>query len=254
MKIDSDMEDKQKQLEAIIKDYFHKLKCSDTLTIPSTDINIQTVSVKLRGNPLREAEAKGLNINKDDLSFMGNLDQFNILDKIVIGEICVYRDLIYKLSDDEINFLLAHEVAHIYCNHPLSKETLKNSKKLFEDRLRDYDELVNSKVCEFLKEGKDAEAILKYWKIIKNVPQNLEKWKDKLGEELPSLAYRCSQQEIDADLFAICLTKDKKSAISCLEKLKAENLILKRRTEPLQQRITEIKKRDRFNSCDKFIV
>lgn len=223
MELDSDIEKKQTQLQAIVNNHFYNLKCSNTLIISSTDINLQMVSVILKDNPIDVALARGLSINKDGLSLMGILNQFNILDKIAIGDICIDPDWINELSDDEIKFLLGHEVAHIYCDHPLSKETLKYSIELFEKILKNWDKLLNVNACDLIKEGKDAVVILKSREIIKNVPQNLKKCKDKLWGRLPNKADRTMQKEIEADSLAIYLTKDKCSAISCLEKLLSYN-------------------------------
>jgi len=116
--------------------------------------------------------------------------------KVPVGQILVSDSLIRKLSENELKFVLAHEVVHIDQSHLPVKILLELPKKII-------DEL-----------GKISPLAFHFsilWDIIKLV--------FRFFGGLPPEAAITKQQELQADIWAIYLTRDKTAAINCLKKL-----------------------------------
>jgi len=132
------------------------------------------------------------------------------------------------LSTEEQQFVLAHEVAHIYMNHVPSKLPLEA-----------FDELLK----QLAPKVSVALDILKLLLHIRGIP--------------PPISSLTKEQELNADIQAILLTGNVTTAISCLNKLVQGNLetqshtwealgveipvfTMRERIEELRRRISEI--------------
>jgi len=142
------------------------------------------VSVKITDDSKMIAGARGLKL-------------FNI----PIGQIFVSKPLLNKLSMSELKFVLAHEVVHIDQNHLPITILLKLPREIIDELGKTY--LV-------------ASAISTVWDLVKL-------WIFWQGG-LPPEATITKQQELQADVWAVFLTRDKTAAISCLKKLVDNNL------------------------------
>ena len=109
-----------------------------------------------------------------------------------IGNIYFNRKRLHNFSNEELTFLVAHEAVHIHKNHLFSRGIANFLKILFEKLLG-----------EGLGKLKDA----------------IELWKHNKSGWLPPRAQITKQQELEADTLAICVTKNKTAAITCLKKL-----------------------------------
>ncbi|WP_287588231.1 M48 family metalloprotease [Candidatus Borrarchaeum sp.] len=103
----------------------------------------------------------------------------------------------YRLSPDELYFLLAHEVFHIDQNHLISSSG------------------INKVLRNIIRELGKVEKIAKIFSIFFDT---LDLWNYSRGI-LPRDALKIKQQELEADIWAIWVTNNKTAAISCLTKL-----------------------------------
>jgi len=142
----------------------------------------------------------------DDLKFPAFSIGINI--EYPIGKIQLCNELIEKLTIDELKFVIAHECIHIVKNHlifdiekiyNLIKSMLETLSLIFFDSL--YLGFILLKI-------KDIIDIICYV-IFKILPFHVEITKE---------------QEIQADIEAIIITKNKTSAISCLKKIANDDL------------------------------
>lgn len=122
---------------------------------------------------------------------------------IPFGKIRLSRQLHNLLSNAEIEFVLAHEVAHIYLNHLIGIGSFVLTRALVEDAARD-----NPKF----------KWLLPAWDSLKLLIFN--------GGNLPPFAALTKTQELDADACAVFLTGSKAAARSTLFKLACNNTSL----------------------------
>ena len=116
------------------------------------------------------------------------------------GKIRVARKLLELLTDAEIEFVLAHEVAHIHLNHVVSTASFAVAR-----------ELAN----EVAKHDAQWKTIIKLWDSFMLL---------RYGKgTLPPSAVVTKKQELDADTWAVFLTGNKLTACSALLKLVGNN-------------------------------
>lgn len=144
-------------------------------------INTPVVTVKITKNPKIIAAAK-----------MGGR-----LGNIAVGEIIVNRNWIDKFLSPELEHILAHELIHINENHLLTEATFK---------------LVGTMIDNLIKDNLVG-------LVVKNFIQLIDLRNYKQYGKLSFKASITKEQEIDAEIKAILLTRNKTSAISCLKKM-----------------------------------
>jgi len=120
---------------------------------------------------------------------------------VPFGQIRVSSSLLDSLSEDEIKFVLAHEVVHIDQNHLPIGILAKLPEAIIEDL------------------GKNESNA----KVLSTVLKLVKLYIHSQGDLPPDVAIT-KQQELQADFWAIWLTKNKTSAITCLRKLVNNNL------------------------------
>jgi Zn-dependent protease with chaperone function len=167
------METEKSKLQSVANEFFSKLGNSR-----------MQVSIQIINGHKMFAGARGLKL-------------FNI----PLGQIFISRSLLEKLSEDEVNFVIAHEVVHIDQNHLPATILLKLPKDII-DALGKVD----------LR----ALGLSLLWDFVKL-------WIRFQGG-LPPEAAITKQQELQADVWAIFLTGNKTAAINCLKKLVNNNL------------------------------
>ncbi|GAG91469.1 unnamed protein product [marine sediment metagenome] len=124
------------------------------------------------------------------------------------GRIFISKDIaknIPNLLEDELDFIIAHELSHILCDH--------SSVRLISelpDLILNIIPYFNNKIQIFTK--------------IAKVGIDLFNFNTILSGDLPHKEKLRSIQELEADQLAIHLTRNKEAAISCLEKLSNEKL------------------------------
>lgn len=122
-------------------------------------------------------------------------ENINIEGPIPTGFILVNRHYKDLFSDSEWKFILAHECAHIYRNH------------IFNDHIKQlFNEIANNS-----------------WR--KQSIMNMINFMSKVREPSSISQDLISNQEYEADLLAVEITKDLSSAISCINRLASSNLI-----------------------------
>ena len=115
---------------------------------------------------------------------------------IPFGKIKISRKLLDLLSNTEIEWVLAHEVAHIYLNHLVGTVSFAVARALAEDEAR---------------KDTNFKMLLRVWDCFKLLTF--------VGGTLPPSAALIKDQELDADALAVFLTRNKASARSALLKL-----------------------------------
>lgn len=115
---------------------------------------------------------------------------------IPTGKICIDVGLLMKLSEDELRFVLGHEVYHIDQND-LLKTVLFNLPKNLIDEIAKTN--ITAKSISIFVDS------INYWNY--------------LHGGLPPLIKMAKEQEINADIWAILSTGNKTAAINCLKKL-----------------------------------
>ena len=115
---------------------------------------------------------------------------------IPFGKIQISRKLLDLLTDDEVEFVLAHEVAHIYLNHLLGTGSFVVARALAEDAARSDPEM---------------KVLLAGWDLVKILIFK--------GGNLPPDAALTKEQELAADAWAVFLTGNKVAARTALLKL-----------------------------------
>jgi len=160
----------EKRLQMIVNEFFFKLGNNRVLVSVEKTADTKIIAgargMKLLNNPIGKIYVNGANVDAR------------------------------KLSDDELRFVLAHEVVHIDQNHlPIAI--------LFE--------LPEELLDAWGKNHPVASAASRLWDLI-----NL--WRYKQGN-LPPKAVITKQQELQADVWAVFLSNNKTSAITCLKKL-----------------------------------
>lgn len=120
---------------------------------------------------------------------------------VSFGKIKVSRNLLGLLTDAEVDFVLAHEVAHIHFNHIITTGSLVAIRGLAEEAAMSEPTLKNW---------------LAIWDIIKVAMYG--------AGRLPPSAVAVKKQELDADALAVLLTRNKAAAFSALRKLVGNKL------------------------------
>lgn len=162
------LEKRQSILENTLRDFFSMLGNSTT-----------KVRVEITPNQKMEAYTNGIKL-------------FNT----PTGKICIDVGLLMKLSEDELRFVLGHEVYHIDQND-LLKTVLFNLPKNLIDEIAKTNS--NAKYISIFVDG------INYWNY--------------LHGGLPPLVKMAKEQEINADIWAILSTGNKTAAINCLKKM-----------------------------------
>lgn len=119
---------------------------------------------------------------------------------ISFGKIKISWKLLDLLTDAEIEFVLAHEAAHIYLNHLVGTGSFTVARVLAEDAARS---------------DPNVRVLLTVWDVVKLLIFK--------GGNLPPFAALTKEQELDADAWAVFLTGNKAAAHSALLKLAGNN-------------------------------
>lgn len=112
------------------------------------------------------------------------------------GKIRISRKLLELLSDDEVEFVLAHEVAHINLNHLVSTASFTLAREL---------------ATEVAKHDSQWKTMIILWDIFTLMIYR--------NGKLPPSAVELKKQELDADALAVFLTGNNRAACSALLKL-----------------------------------
>lgn len=123
------------------------------------------------------------------------------LGSIALGKINISRKLLNLLTAAEVNFVIAHEVTHIHLNHLVGTGSFQVARTLVEEAARS---------------DPKWKVLLKGWDILKVFIYG--------GGNLPPSAALTKEQELEADAWAVLLTRDKAAAHSALCKLVGNNL------------------------------
>jgi len=161
---------KREEMQRLVNEYFSKLGNRDI-----------AVNVRIINDPRIIAGARGVKLPVLNIPF---------------GEIYINEQLNHMLTDDELKFVLAHEVVHIDQNHLPFAVLLKLPRIILKELGKEY-----LAAC----------GLSLLWELIRM-------WIYLQGE-LPPEAAITKQQELQADIWAIFLTGNKSAAISCLKKL-----------------------------------
>jgi len=124
------------------------------------------------------------------------------------GTIFISKDIVKNipnLSEDELDFIIAHELSHILCDH----SSISFISEL-PDLILNIIPIFNHKIQIFAK--------------IAKVGIDLFNFNTILSGDLPYKEKLRRNQELEADQLAIHLTRNKEAAISCLEKLSNRKL------------------------------
>jgi len=120
---------------------------------------------------------------------------------IPIGKIKISQKVLKLLTDAEIDFVLAHEVAHIYLKHLVGTVSFQVARALVEDAARS---------------DTQWKTLLTMWDSLKVLAY--------CGGNLPPSAALTKEHELEADAWAVFLTRNKVAAHSALSKLVGNNL------------------------------
>lgn len=146
----------------------------------ANNLGIQKVGVEVVINQSSTTLANALGFS---------LPQIGILPSFAIGKITVADSLVRNLEPAELDFVLAHETVHIIRNHVVPSGGLRVLKQIVRR---------SNPPLAILLDG--AEVFLSLM-------------------ELPVEAGLVKEQEIEADVWAICLIRDRAPAFKCLSKL-----------------------------------
>ncbi len=147
---------------------------------------------------------------------------------IPFGKIKISQKLLEFLNYEEIEFVLAHESAHIFLNHMVGTGSFVVARALAEDAARNDSNL---------------KGLLVLW-------DNLKLLSFTAGK-LPPLASLTKDQELDADAWAVFVTRNKKAARSALLKLSGNDLSSASHTwEVLEMKIPVMSMRERLSALD----
>lgn len=120
------------------------------------------------------------------------LKDFPILGNTAIGEIFFNTKWLDRLTQSELEYVISHEVAHIYFNHIFTTATVQ---------------FIKTKINEL---AKDSDIVKLVW-ILK---QSLDLWIFLMQRQIPFEVTLHKEQEIAADALAIHLTHNKAAATS----------------------------------------
>ncbi|MGB8216244.1 MAG: M48 family metalloprotease [Candidatus Methanoperedens sp.] len=130
-----------------------------------------------------------------------------MLGNTAIGEIFLNREWLDRLSQSELEYVLSHEVAHIYYSHVFTTTTIQ---------------LVKTIINKLANEKSDVANLVKGLSILKNL---IDLWVFRMHRQLPFEVALRKEQEIAADALAIkYLTKNKMAAISFLRRYVNDDL------------------------------
>lgn len=118
-----------------------------------------------------------------------------------IGQIVVSRARLDLLPDDELQFVLAHEAAHVFFGHNIETLAFKLSRFVLDALGKERPGL------------RIALASWDLWKLVRAT-----------RGDLPPDALAIRQHELEADRLAVCLTGDKGAAKRCLLRLVGGNV------------------------------
>jgi len=173
-------------------------------------LGVRTVLIDVVNNKESVASATGVYLN---------LPVFSI--NAIIGRVFVNEEYFNThLTDDEQKFILAHEATHIYRNHVIST--------------------ILSRI---------PKAILKTYATHLSLALDTLKMFLHIFFGIPSPESALTrQQEIEADVWAICLTGNKTAAINCLAKLVKGDLTRPSHTwEALGMKLPAMTMQERIN-------
>jgi len=120
-----------------------------------------------------------------------------------IGLIFVSDELYNSLGNEELEFVIAHEIGHIMLNHCVISSALSFVKEVFIYLLSNMLECSRKKAEDFF-------GIIKLILVLISKQKTIE-------EEITA------QKELEADEYAVCLQKEKNAALSALTKLAGGN-------------------------------
>lgn len=151
------------------------------------------------------------------------------LGSIAFGKIKISQKLLNLLTDAEVYFVLAHEVTHIHLNHLVGTGSFQLARTLVEDAARS---------------DPRWKGLLTGWDILKVFIYG--------GGNLPPSAALTKEQELEADAWAVLLTRDKAAAHSALGKLVGNNLSAPSHTwEVFDTALPVMTIRERLSALDK---
>lgn len=148
---------------------------------------------------------------------------------IPFGKIVISRALHDLLTPDELAFVLAHEVAHIYRDHVIVTASYH---------------LTRSVLDSVASDDKVVRGLLLAWDLLKLAA---------VGRgTLPPAANTLRANELEADAWALFLTKNKAAAKGCLLRLAGDNLDAPSHTwEVFKQQMPALSVRDRLKNIDR---
>lgn len=151
------------------------------------------------------------------------------LGSIALGKIKLSQKLLNLLTAAEVDFVLAHEVAHIHLNHLVGTGSFQVARALVEDAAKSNTQL---------------KALLTIWDILKVISYG--------GGNLPPSAALTKEQELDADAWAVWLIRNKEAAHNALCKLVGHNLDVPSHTwEVFDKPLPVMTVRERLAALDK---
>jgi Zn-dependent protease with chaperone function len=124
-----------------------------------------------------------------------------VADGVPRGRIFLHAGLIRALSDEELDFVLAHEVAHIHCGHNVATATLAATRAIFDSHAQ---------------RDSGLRFVLTLWDVWRVLRAS--------HGDLPPSAALTRSQELAADALAVKVTGKPDVARAALSKLVGGNL------------------------------